>query len=158
MGSFSLTSIHNKCSPRILILAALFPQMCALLEGKFSCLVESFVVVDCRYPYEYQGGHIKVRDPNSKSYWFPENLVTHNCFFRPKFLPVSTCRVRWVCQTRSRLCSTSSLRSWRRALRTRDLSWCYTVNSPLKEAPERTTQIPFFFFSVCVSVGGWLCA
>ncbi|XP_067085371.1 M-phase inducer phosphatase 1-A-like [Osmerus mordax] len=33
--------------------------MRALLEGKFSCLVESFVVVDCRYPYEYQGGHIK---------------------------------------------------------------------------------------------------
>ncbi|KAJ7996277.1 hypothetical protein DPEC_G00235420 [Dallia pectoralis] len=33
--------------------------MSALLEGKFSCLVESFVVVDCRYPYEYQGGHIK---------------------------------------------------------------------------------------------------
>uniref|UniRef100_A0A674ELZ2 M-phase inducer phosphatase n=1 Tax=Salmo trutta TaxID=8032 RepID=A0A674ELZ2_SALTR len=34
-------------------------RMSALLEGKFSCLVESFVVVDCRYPYEYQGGHIK---------------------------------------------------------------------------------------------------
>ncbi|CDQ69035.1 unnamed protein product [Oncorhynchus mykiss] len=33
--------------------------MSALLERKFSCLVESFVVVDCRYPYEYQGGHIK---------------------------------------------------------------------------------------------------
>ncbi|KAL0993962.1 hypothetical protein UPYG_G00116140 [Umbra pygmaea] len=33
--------------------------MSALLEGKFSCLVESFVVVDCRYPYEFHGGHIK---------------------------------------------------------------------------------------------------
>ncbi|KAJ8337528.1 hypothetical protein SKAU_G00364940 [Synaphobranchus kaupii] len=33
--------------------------MCALLCGEFSSLVESFVVVDCRYPYEYQGGHIK---------------------------------------------------------------------------------------------------
>ncbi|XP_018607161.1 M-phase inducer phosphatase 1-B-like isoform X2 [Scleropages formosus] len=33
--------------------------MCALLNGEFSSLVESFVVVDCRYPYEYQGGHIK---------------------------------------------------------------------------------------------------
>ncbi|XP_036403545.1 M-phase inducer phosphatase 1-B-like [Megalops cyprinoides] len=33
--------------------------MCALLAGEFSSLVESFLVVDCRYPYEYQGGHIK---------------------------------------------------------------------------------------------------
>lgn len=41
--------------------------MCALLEGKFSYLVESFVVVDCRYPYEYQGGHIKgaMSQPNT---------------------------------------------------------------------------------------------
>lgn len=34
--------------------------MCVLLNGEFSSLVESFVVVDCRYPYEYEGGHIKV--------------------------------------------------------------------------------------------------
>ncbi|KAK6316744.1 hypothetical protein J4Q44_G00121440 [Coregonus suidteri] len=33
--------------------------MSALLEGKFSCLVEYFSVVDCCYPYEYQGGYIK---------------------------------------------------------------------------------------------------
>ncbi|XP_058143467.1 M-phase inducer phosphatase 2 [Dasypus novemcinctus] len=33
--------------------------MAALLAGKFSSLVERFVVVDCRYPYEYEGGHIK---------------------------------------------------------------------------------------------------
>ncbi|XP_061092383.1 M-phase inducer phosphatase 1-B-like [Conger conger] len=33
--------------------------MCALLGGEFSSLVESFVVVDCRYPYEFQGGHIQ---------------------------------------------------------------------------------------------------
>ncbi|XP_048851351.1 M-phase inducer phosphatase 1-B-like isoform X2 [Brienomyrus brachyistius] len=41
--------------------------MCALLNGEFSSLVESFVVVDCRYPYEYQGGHIKgaLNLPNS---------------------------------------------------------------------------------------------
>ncbi|XP_048113373.1 M-phase inducer phosphatase 1-B-like [Alosa alosa] len=41
--------------------------MCNLLEGRYSCLVESFVVVDCRYPYEYQGGHIKgaLNMPNS---------------------------------------------------------------------------------------------
>ncbi|XP_055465988.1 M-phase inducer phosphatase 2 isoform X2 [Psammomys obesus] len=33
--------------------------MVALLTGKFSSIVEKFVIVDCRYPYEYEGGHIK---------------------------------------------------------------------------------------------------
>ncbi|KAG5216256.1 hypothetical protein MJG53_000662 [Ovis ammon polii x Ovis aries] len=31
----------------------------ALLTGKFSHIVEKFVIVDCRYSYEYEGGHIK---------------------------------------------------------------------------------------------------
>lgn len=35
-------------------------QVVALLMGKFSNIVEKFVIVDCRYPYEYEGGHIKV--------------------------------------------------------------------------------------------------
>ncbi|XP_051000609.1 M-phase inducer phosphatase 2 [Acomys russatus] len=33
--------------------------MVALLTGKFSNIVEKFVIVDCRYPYEFEGGHIK---------------------------------------------------------------------------------------------------
>ncbi|XP_016050886.1 M-phase inducer phosphatase 2 isoform X2 [Erinaceus europaeus] len=33
--------------------------MVALLSGKFNNIVERFVIVDCRYPYEYEGGHIK---------------------------------------------------------------------------------------------------
>uniref|UniRef100_A0A2K5M3W2 M-phase inducer phosphatase n=2 Tax=Cercopithecinae TaxID=9528 RepID=A0A2K5M3W2_CERAT len=33
--------------------------MVALLMGKFSNIVDKFVIVDCRYPYEYEGGHIK---------------------------------------------------------------------------------------------------
>ncbi|ELK28654.1 M-phase inducer phosphatase 2 [Myotis davidii] len=33
--------------------------MVALLMGKFSNIVERFVIVDCRYPYEYEGEHIK---------------------------------------------------------------------------------------------------
>lgn len=32
--------------------------MANLLEGKFDKTLERFLVVDCRYPYEYEGGHI----------------------------------------------------------------------------------------------------
>ncbi|XP_065519023.1 M-phase inducer phosphatase 2 isoform X2 [Lathamus discolor] len=34
-------------------------MMAAVLTGQFSGLIESCVIVDCRYPYEYEGGHIK---------------------------------------------------------------------------------------------------
>ncbi|XP_033920663.1 M-phase inducer phosphatase 2 [Melopsittacus undulatus] len=34
-------------------------MMVAVLTGQFSALIESCVIVDCRYPYEYEGGHIK---------------------------------------------------------------------------------------------------
>ncbi|KAM6270191.1 M-phase inducer phosphatase 2 isoform 2-T2 [Porphyrio hochstetteri] len=33
--------------------------MVAVLTGQFSSLIESCIIVDCRYPYEYEGGHIK---------------------------------------------------------------------------------------------------
>lgn len=41
--------------------------MVALLTGKFNNIVERFVIVDCRYPYEYEGGHIKVRWGDERS-------------------------------------------------------------------------------------------
>ncbi|XP_067909253.1 cell division cycle 25 homolog d isoform X3 [Heterodontus francisci] len=31
----------------------------ALLDGEFERLIDEYVIVDCRYPYEYNGGHIK---------------------------------------------------------------------------------------------------
>jgi len=34
-------------------------QLAKLLENKYSHVVDSYTVVDCRYPYEYVGGHIK---------------------------------------------------------------------------------------------------
>ena len=40
-------------------LKAISPDtMACLLEGKFDKILERFLVVDCRYPYEYEGGHI----------------------------------------------------------------------------------------------------
>lgn len=35
-------------------------QMADLLDGKFEDLVEEFFIIDSRYPYEFEGGHIKV--------------------------------------------------------------------------------------------------
>nr|XP_055060212.1 cell division cycle 25 homolog d isoform X1 [Misgurnus anguillicaudatus] len=31
----------------------------SLIKGQFGPAVEDFLIIDCRYPYEYQGGHIK---------------------------------------------------------------------------------------------------
>ncbi|NWV03678.1 MPIP2 phosphatase, partial [Ptilonorhynchus violaceus] len=33
--------------------------LAAVLTGHFSSCIESSIVVDCRYPYEYEGGHVK---------------------------------------------------------------------------------------------------
>ena len=30
------------------------------MDGKYDDVVEQFTVIDARYPYEYNGGHIKV--------------------------------------------------------------------------------------------------
>ncbi|XP_055481372.1 M-phase inducer phosphatase 3 isoform X5 [Psammomys obesus] len=35
-----------------------FSKLAALLSGKFQSLIERFYIVDCRYPYEYLGGHV----------------------------------------------------------------------------------------------------
>lgn len=35
-------------------------QVSDLIRGNHSSKIDDYVIVDCRYPYEYQGGHIKV--------------------------------------------------------------------------------------------------
>jgi len=34
--------------------------MANLLQNEYSDVVEKYTIVDCRYPYEYNGGHILV--------------------------------------------------------------------------------------------------
>lgn len=34
--------------------------MVAAVSQKFDHLVEQIIIIDCRYPYEFEGGHIKV--------------------------------------------------------------------------------------------------
>lgn len=36
-------------------------QLARVLHDNFSDTVDKCVVVDCRYPYEYDGGHIQVK-------------------------------------------------------------------------------------------------
>lgn len=35
--------------------------MSRVLSGEYSDVVEKAIIVDCRYPYEFEGGHIQVR-------------------------------------------------------------------------------------------------
>jgi len=35
--------------------------MVSLLQNEYCNVVEKYTIVDCRYPYEYDGGHILVR-------------------------------------------------------------------------------------------------
>ena len=31
-----------------------------MVSGEYTEVVNSYTIIDCRYPYEYSGGHIKV--------------------------------------------------------------------------------------------------
>lgn len=45
--------------------------MAELVQGKFSDSVASFKIVDCRYPYEFEGGHIR----NAKNLYTQEQVL-----------------------------------------------------------------------------------
>ncbi|XP_051883638.1 cell division cycle 25 homolog d [Pristis pectinata] len=52
-----------------------------LLVGNFDHLIDEYVIVDCRYPYEYEGGHIK----GALNLYTEEQLVS--TFFPPQLSP-----------------------------------------------------------------------
>ncbi len=49
--------------------------MCDLLKGNYSDVVDHFTIIDCRFPYEYKGGHIK----GAKNIWKEDECL--NLFF-----------------------------------------------------------------------------
>ena len=50
-------------------------QLADLMTGGFRDVVDHFEVIDCRYPYEYEGGHVAVSTASS-SPPLPSPLLT----------------------------------------------------------------------------------
>ncbi|VFV21603.1 m-phase inducer phosphatase 3 [Lynx pardinus] len=60
IGDFSKVCVLPTVSGRHQDLKYINPEtVAALLLGKFQSLIEKFYIIDCRYPYEYRGGHIQ---------------------------------------------------------------------------------------------------
>ncbi|KAM4689232.1 M-phase inducer phosphatase 1 isoform 2-T2 [Discoglossus pictus] len=60
IGDFSETFLFPTVSGRHQDLKYIAPEMMVqILKGRFDNFIERCVIIDCRYPYEYDGGHIK---------------------------------------------------------------------------------------------------
>uniref|UniRef100_A0A8C6Y0U5 protein-tyrosine-phosphatase n=1 Tax=Naja naja TaxID=35670 RepID=A0A8C6Y0U5_NAJNA len=60
IGDFSKAYVLQTVEGKHQDLKYISPEMMvAVLTGQFNSLIENCVIVDCRYPYEYEGGHIK---------------------------------------------------------------------------------------------------
>uniref|UniRef100_A0A2K6M9N3 protein-tyrosine-phosphatase n=1 Tax=Rhinopithecus bieti TaxID=61621 RepID=A0A2K6M9N3_RHIBE len=67
IGDFSKGYLFHTVAGKHQDLKYISPEiMASVLNGKFANLIKEFVIIDCRYPYEYEGGHIKV--------WIPETF------------------------------------------------------------------------------------
>ncbi|XP_062851158.1 M-phase inducer phosphatase 2 [Trichomycterus rosablanca] len=55
--------------------------MCAAINGQFTDVVERLFIIDCRYPYEFEGGHIK------GALNFHHEDQVEECFFKQPILP-----------------------------------------------------------------------
>lgn len=73
-GDFSKPNILPTIEGKHKDLNCISPDtMSRLLNDEFSHSVENFIIVDCRYPYEFDGGHI----PNAINLWNHDSLLTH---------------------------------------------------------------------------------
>ncbi|XP_063306928.1 M-phase inducer phosphatase 1 [Pelobates fuscus] len=60
IGDFSQAFLFPTVSGKRQELKYISPEvMVMILNGKFESFIERCVIIDCRYPYEYEGGHIK---------------------------------------------------------------------------------------------------
>ncbi|XP_058413474.1 M-phase inducer phosphatase 1 isoform X4 [Diceros bicornis minor] len=60
IGDFSKGYLFHTVAGKHQDLKYISPEiMASVLNGKFANLIKKFVIIDCRYPYEYEGGHIK---------------------------------------------------------------------------------------------------
>lgn len=60
IGDFSKGYLFHTVAGKHQDLKYISPEIItSVLNGKFANLIKEFVIIDCRYPYEYEGGHIK---------------------------------------------------------------------------------------------------
>ncbi|XP_075852197.1 M-phase inducer phosphatase 3 isoform X1 [Microcebus murinus] len=84
-GDFSKVCVLPTVSGRHQDLKYVSPEtVAALLLGKFQDLIEKFYIIDCRYPYEYLGGHIQ----GALNLYSQEEL--YNFFLKKPIVPVDT--------------------------------------------------------------------
>uniref|UniRef100_G3TEB5 M-phase inducer phosphatase n=1 Tax=Loxodonta africana TaxID=9785 RepID=G3TEB5_LOXAF len=83
IGDFSKVCALPTVSGRHQDLRYINPEtVAALLWGKFQGLIEKFYIIDCRYPYEYLGGHIQ----GALNLYSQEEL--HNFFLKKPIVPL----------------------------------------------------------------------
>ncbi|XP_039692127.1 M-phase inducer phosphatase 3 isoform X11 [Pteropus medius] len=84
-GDFSKVCALPTVSGRHQDLKYINPEtVAALLLGKFQGLIEKFYIIDCRYPYEYLGGHIQ----GALNLYSQEEL--YNFFLKMPIVPLDT--------------------------------------------------------------------
>uniref|UniRef100_X1YZN3 M-phase inducer phosphatase n=1 Tax=Capitella teleta TaxID=283909 RepID=X1YZN3_CAPTE len=60
IADFSARYSLPRCQSKHSDLQGISPETVSnLLQGQYSAKIGKFTIVDCRYPYEYQGGHIQ---------------------------------------------------------------------------------------------------
>ncbi|KAK5639488.1 hypothetical protein RI129_011980 [Pyrocoelia pectoralis] len=74
IGDFSTAFCLPLISGRHQDLKSITPNtLAALMKGEYRNVVNSFKVIDCRYPYEYNGGHIE----DATNLYTKEQIIAH---------------------------------------------------------------------------------